>query len=238
MSFDPLVSPHDGLHLSGCPETYSLGWLKANSVIEKEICRLGSWTFGNEKSYDEIVRDLAKKYDVSSPSSPLPIIERMLIIELWNETLAKLTPAQVEGLEKKAQRLSKECGTSFGNEMTGFAALTAAKASGFGIYMLGSTVLGAVNGALGLGLGFGVFTGLSSVIAAVIGPLGWSALGVSVVAKVGKRLTGPNYKKLLPVVVYIAAQRARLDQEQKSPSFFRRVTNWLKEAMSEDLAFK
>ncbi len=78
--------------------------------------------------------------------------------------------------------------------------------------------MGAVNGAVGLGLGFGAFTGLSFVIAAVIGPLGWGGLGVSVAAKVGTRMTGPNYRKLLPVVIYIAAQRALLEQKQKSPS--------------------
>jgi uncharacterized protein YaaW (UPF0174 family) len=128
----------------------------------------------------------------------------------------------------KAQRISEGYGTGFGKEIVGAAALTAGNASGFGIYLLGSTVLGAVNGALGLRLGFGAFTGLSSVIAAVMGPLGWGALGVSVAAKVGKCVTDPNYRKLLPVVVYIAAQRALLEQKQNSPSLFRRFTQWLK----------
>jgi hypothetical protein len=81
--------------------------------------------------------------------------------------------------------------------------------------MLGSTVLGAINGALGLGLGFGAFTGLASLISTVIGPLGWTALGLFTVLKLGS----PNYKKLLPAVVFIATQRAlATDGAQVSPA--------------------
>jgi uncharacterized protein YaaW (UPF0174 family) len=236
MSFDPLVSPKHRLRLSGCSEAYSLEWLKNSCVVEEEIRRLGSWTFGKEKSYDEIVRDLAKNFGVSSPLGTLPFVEQALISKLWSDTLGKLTPAQLEELNVKVQAISEGYGPGFGKEILGAAALTVGNASGFGIYLLGSTVLGALNGALGLGLGFGAFTGLSSVIAAIIGPLGWGALGVSVGAKVGKRMTGPNYKKLLPVVIYIAVQRALLEQKQRSPSRFRRFTNWLKEAMAEDFA--
>lgn len=69
--------------------------------------------------------------------------------------------------------------------------------------MLGSTILGAINGALGLGLGFGAFAGLSSAIAAIIGPAGWTAVGLVAIVKLG----APSYKKLLPVVVLIASYR-------------------------------
>ncbi|HSM87230.1 MAG TPA: hypothetical protein VLT16_13815, partial [Candidatus Limnocylindrales bacterium] len=74
---------------------------------------------------------------------------------------------------------------------------------GFGVYMLGSTLLGAINGALGLGLGFGAFTGLSSLISGIIGPPGWAALGLFTVFRLGS----PNYKKLLPIVILIAIYR-------------------------------
>jgi hypothetical protein len=87
----------------------------------------------------------------------------------------------------------------------GFAGLAAAQLSGFGVYMAGSTLLGTLNSALGLGLGFGAFTGLSQVIAVVIGPIGWVALGLYTIKKLG----GPNYKKLLPIVLLIASERAR-----------------------------
>jgi hypothetical protein len=71
--------------------------------------------------------------------------------------------------------------------------------------MLGSTLLGAMNGTLGLGLGFGAFTGLSSIISTVIGPIGWAFLGLVTVVKMG----APNYKKILPAVIVIVINRPR-----------------------------
>lgn len=121
--------------------------------------------------------------------------------------MAKFTPSQVEELKNRAQQIAETYGKSLGGEVTGFAALTAAQMSGFGVYMLGSTVLGAINGALGLGLSFGAFTGLSSLIATVTGPIGWTALGLFAVLKLG----APNYKKILPVVIFVASQRSLIE---------------------------
>lgn len=107
----------------------------------------------------------------------------------------------------KAAKFAAEHGERYGKEVMGFAALGAAQLSGFGVYMLGSTLLGAINSAFGLGLGFGAFTGLSSLVSLVIGPIGWAALGLFTVLKLG----APNYKKLLPVIILIATQRSIID---------------------------
>ena len=208
MSFDPVVSEQTFRTLSKLSETESLAWLQANSyAVEREICRLGSWSFGDTRDYNEIVRDLAKKMGVASDADRLEQVERSLIVKIWNDAVAKLTPSQVEELKGRAKQIAETYGKSLGGEMTGFAALTAAQMSGFGVYMLGSTVLGAINGALGLGLGFGAFTGLSSLISTVIGPIGWAALGLFAVLKLG----APNYKKVLPVVIFIASQRSLIE---------------------------
>jgi hypothetical protein len=130
-----------------------------------------------------------------------------LIVKVWNDAVAKFTPTQVEELKNRTQQIAETYGKSLGGEVAGFAALTAAQMSGFGVYMLGSTILGAINGALGLGLSFGAFTGLSSLIATVTGPIGWAALGMFAVLKLG----APNYKKILPVVIFIAAQRSLIE---------------------------
>lgn len=218
MSFDPVISTQPFKFLSGVSDEEALFWLKQNSAaVEREITRLGSWSFGEDKSYDEIVRDLAKKMGVSTkPADTLEEVERSLIVKIWNDAVSKLTPEQTEELKERAQQIASDYGKSLGKEMTGFAALTAAQMSGFGIYMLGSTLLGAVNGALGLGLGFGVFTGLSSLISTVIGPIGWAAVGMFAIVKLG----APNYKKLLPAVIFIAAQRPLVQENDgNNPTF-------------------
>jgi uncharacterized protein YaaW (UPF0174 family) len=206
MSLDPVVSTAPLRYLSNLSEEAASAWLASNArAVEREVCRLGSWSFGDQKSYHEIVRDLAAKMGASvRPVDSVEQIERSLILKLWNDALEKLTPEQVEELKERARQISTKYGKSLGKELTGFAALTAAQMSGFGVYMLGSTVLGAVNGALGLGLGFGAFTGLSSLISTVTGPIGWAALGMVAIVKLG----APNYKKILPVVIFIAAQRS------------------------------
>ena len=218
MSFDPVVSSQPFKFLSGLSDEEALSWLKQNPLaIEREITRLGSWSFGEDKNYREIVRDLAKKMGVSiKPADTLEQVERLLIVKIWNDAVSKLTPEQTEELKERAQQIASDYGKSLGKEMTGFAALTAAQMSGFGIYMLGSTLLGAVNGALGLGLSFGVFTGLSSLISTVIGPIGWAAVGMFAIVKLG----APNYKKLLPAVIFIAAQRPLVQENDgNNPTF-------------------
>ena len=175
--------------------------------LEDEFCSIGSWTFGTTKSYGEIVRDLAQRMGVTLlPSADSQGVERAIVAKVWNDAAGKLTTEQLAKLRAQAEELASKYGRTLGTEISGFAALSAAQISGFGVYLLGSTVLGAINGALGLGLGFGVFTGLSSLISVVIGPLGWSALGLAAIMKLG----APNYKKVLPVVILIATNRQLL----------------------------
>ena len=99
--------------------------------------------------------------------------------------------------------VAAEHGKSFGKEGGVLVALTAAKLSGFGLYLAASTAVGAVTGGLGIALPFAFYTGMSKTIAAVIGPAGWAALGIAAVYKLGS----PNMKKLVPAVLFIAAER-------------------------------
>ena len=79
------------------------------------------------------------------------------------------------------------------------------QASGFGVYLAATTALGFTTSAIGITLPFAAYTGLSSTIAFVIGPAGWLAAGLWGAWKV----TQAEWKKLVPVVLYIASTRAR-----------------------------
>lgn len=183
-------------------------WLLLHSsMLQQEICRLGSWSFGAKRTYAEVVNDLALKVGVIPLGARVAEVERLLVQKIWTDAVSKMSPAELEELRIRVNEIAAKFGKSVGAELTSFAALGAAQLSGFGIYILGSTILGALNGALGLGLGFGAFTGLSSLIATVIGPVGWAAVGLATVLKLG----APNYKKVLPAVLFIASRRAAID---------------------------
>ncbi len=210
LKWDPVVSSSPALLLSQSDSKERLTWLDQHRAeVERHISWVGtpifSYALGNAKGYQQIVADVAAQIDVPiSPSMSTPEVETKLLQKLWTDTLSRLGPEEREALLAKVEAVAAQYGPSAKKEMAGFAGLAAAQMSGFGVYLLGSTLLGALNYALGLGLGFGAFTGLSSAISIAIGPLGWAALGLYTIKKLG----APNYKKLLPVVILIASHRA------------------------------
>jgi uncharacterized protein YaaW (UPF0174 family) len=205
LSFKPIFSEKPLRYVKLLHREEQLRWFDTHRLqIEDEVCRLGSWTLGETKTYARIVRDLAKKLRVKHPASAdTAAIERAILASLWNDTIAQLTSEQIAKLKTKASEMAASQGKNLSTELAGFAVITGAQLSGFGVYLLGSTLLGAVNGALGLGLGFGAFTGLSSAISTMIGPAGWALLGLATLVKLG----APNYKKILPIVILVAIHR-------------------------------
>ncbi len=89
--------------------------------------------------------------------------------------------------------------------LLGGGAIAAAKMSGFGVYLMASTVLGGLTNALGLTLPFAVYMGMSQAITLVLGPVGWAALAGGVVWT----LNQPNWARLILGVVYISFMRNR-----------------------------
>jgi hypothetical protein len=134
----------------------------------------------------------------------------MVFDKILSDTRKRLTKDQWNEILSAAESVARQHGKTLARETTGFGLLAAAQMSGFGVYMLGSTLLGAINGALGLGLGFGAFTGLSSAISAIIGPIGWGVLGLFAAFK----LAAPNYKKILPVVITVVMYRKLLESQE------------------------
>jgi uncharacterized protein YaaW (UPF0174 family) len=218
LSWDPLVSVMPAKHLSETDQVEKLAWLNQHrSDLEERLSWVGtpvfSYAIGNRKSYREIVVDLAEQLKTKfSDSDATAEVERNIVEKVWSDALSRLSPEQRKELLSRANTLAKKHGMTLTREAGTLAALSAAQMSGFGIYIFGSTLLGAINSALGLGLGFGVFTGLSSLISLAIGPIGWASVGLVTIHKLG----APNYKKLLPVVALIAAERA-VASVQKPP---------------------
>ena len=66
------------------------------------------------------------------------------------------------------------------SSLSGITALGAAQLSGFGVYLLASSTVGAITSVLGITLPFAFYTGMYSVISFVIGPVGFLVMGVMI----------------------------------------------------------
>ena len=210
LKWDPLVATAPARLLSQSSGEVRKHWLNFHRAeLQDYISWVGtpifSYAMGKKKDYRDILCDLANLLGVvADPHMSSAQLESAIVQKTWADTLNKLTPEKRATLVTQVEQEAAKYGKSLKSNAAGFAGLAAAQMSGFGVYMLGSTLLGAINSALGLGLGFGAFTGLSSAISLVIGPIGWAALGLYSIRKLG----APNYKKLLPAVILIAASRA------------------------------
>lgn len=192
--------------LGELPTSARIEWLDKNRErLEDAIRSAGSWTLGETRTYPAVIRGLAEKLDVKVASAAgTREIESALVAHLWHRTEEKLSPADKQELHRKVEEEARKHGKTIVGELGIAGVLGAAQLSGFGVYMLGSTLLG------GLGLGFGVFTALSSFISFAIGPPGWILLGLGTLIN----LTGPNYKKILPVAILVATGRAELVEKE------------------------
>lgn len=180
------------------PKIVDAFWWNCQSIF--------GWVLGAEPEYHEIVRQVADKlgvsYSESDSSAELEIrIAQSVMRSLWD----RMDEQQRKQMEAKLRQMAKEFdGSALLKSGSVFVALTSAHLSGFGVYLLASTALGAVSGAVGLVLPFAVYTTMSGAIAAIIGPPGWIAAGLFAVWK----LTGPNFKRLIPAVIYVSALRS------------------------------
>jgi uncharacterized protein YaaW (UPF0174 family) len=89
---------------------------------------------------------------------------------------------------------------------TALAVMSAVQLSGFSLYIASTTALGFASGALGITLPFAAYTGLTATLSYVTGPLGFTAAAIWGAWKI----TGPEWKKLAPIILYIISHDARM----------------------------
>jgi len=106
----------------------------------------------------------------------IPDLEKNLYLNLFKTEYQKLSDIEKEqmAVEMEKAGLDRNQIATLG----GLSALGAAQLSGFGIYVLASSTVGAISSVLGITLPFAVYTGMSSAISFVIGPLGFLVMGV------------------------------------------------------------
>jgi uncharacterized protein YaaW (UPF0174 family) len=161
--------------------------------------------------YEEVVRDVASSQQILvRADEPVASIEERLIRKAFVKLLEGMSPEDRKAFVERIETEAKLHGKNFGAEAAAGAALIAAEASGFGVYMMATTLLGAVSKGLGLGFGFGAYVGLVQALS-VLMPASLVGLGLWTAYKVG----APNMKRTVPAVLLIAATRLELAEAQR-----------------------
>ncbi|MCU0565788.1 MAG: hypothetical protein MUF49_04255 [Oculatellaceae cyanobacterium Prado106] len=128
-------------------------------------------------------------------------IETAVVVKQYQNILEQLSPEQRQSFMMQLQRDNND--PHLEQFLLAGGAMTAAKMSGFGVYLLASTVLGGLTNALGITLPFAIYMGMSQTIALILGPVGWVALAGGVLYS----LNQPNWTRLTLAVVYVAMIR-------------------------------
>ncbi|MEM7770867.1 MAG: hypothetical protein AAF327_10185 [Cyanobacteria bacterium P01_A01_bin.37] len=169
-----------------------------------------------DKSWKQIVTDLADHIHCDWEKTlngrrweklPTQDIENAVVEKLFQDMFSQLSPDQQEKIILKTQSTNKQHDLEALIATGG--AMVAARASGFGVYLMASTVLGGISNALGITLPFAIYMGMSQTIALFIGPVGWAALGGGILYK----LNQPNWKSLTAAVVYVSVIRHRKNSD-------------------------
>jgi uncharacterized protein YaaW (UPF0174 family) len=138
-----------------------------------------------------------KKYVVAT--------ERGILGTFMADAYARMTPQQKAEIDKKLEQLYGQDSTKGLKHLSASAAILAiAHGGGFATYMLMSSVISTLS--LGAA-GFSVYTAASTLLSFIIGPVGWAALGVAAVYKLG----GPNQQRSVQAVIAIAIVRNGLE---------------------------
>ncbi|MEO9501903.1 hypothetical protein [Nonlabens ulvanivorans] len=132
--------------------------------------------FQNGLGYEEFIDAIASKREIKIDEN-LSVIEKeeFLYKEIWLQDFNKLPEHKqkewLADMEKNAanEGLDKNQMASIGS----LTALTAAQLSGFGVYMLASSTVGAISSLVGVALPFAFYTSMSSFISVAIGPIGF-----------------------------------------------------------------
>ena len=157
-------------------------------------------------SYYEVARDVAKKLKTEHINTDVWTLERQIIARAFEITLESMSSEERSKLEAIIEAEKERHEKSFTGVAVAGGAIALAQASGFGVYLMASTLVGGITDALGTTLPFAFYTGMSSTISVLIGPV-----GIALVAAWGiHNLGAPRHRVTVPSVIAVATIRARL----------------------------
>lgn len=172
------------------------------STIEKEFLDFGSNTFWSNKTYKEIVCDVAKKLKVNfNKDQKVSMIEEKILEKVLVDTWERMS-----NLEK--QELANMAKEKYGHvdlKAEGAAALVAAfRAGGFYSYQLTLIIINTISKmVLGRGLSLAANASIAKALGILSGPIGIVLTALWTIID----LAGPAYRVTIPGVILIAGFR-------------------------------
>ena len=162
-------------------------------------------------SYSELVKQACDHNRIKEDKPSLEELELFLSQDVILTVLKSMPPRKRSDLlqtEVDAAQFATKGGvrpTGMAGPMTILGTIGVGQASGFGIYLAATTALGFLTSALGITLPFVVYTGLTTALSVFLGPIGIAAGLLWATYK----LTGPDWKWLIPALLYVASVRHR-----------------------------
>jgi uncharacterized protein YaaW (UPF0174 family) len=147
--------------------------------------------------YKQILIMTADKMGISAVGS-VKELEARISQKAFNQFIEKLPEKEKEKLERELIKTINDL-----------------EIEGLGhIYLTATTALSAISSAVGITLPFVIYTSLTRAISILIGPIGWILGGVFTIWS----LWQPNYKVLIPAILYITALKSERElMKEKKP---------------------
>lgn len=143
--------------------------------LSKAILPVGG-IFQSKLTYRTLLEKLAKHHDINIDTKQSEVeIEKQIFISLFQNEYAKMTDEEKE--EFLTNLSSNGLDSNQIKSLTAIASMSAAQASGFGVYLLASSTVGAITSFLGITLPFAFYASMSKVISVIIGPIGFLVMG-------------------------------------------------------------
>lgn len=128
-------------------------------------------------TYNQILDKLIRKKNLSENiKDSVQEKEEKILLYKFKKFVENLSPEEKEKFDSQIQKYTSENGISKGQVLSvgAISTLTIANLSGFGLYLMASTIVGGLTSILGITLPFVFYTSMSSVLSIITGPVGWT----------------------------------------------------------------
>lgn len=184
---------------------------KSKNIITSSLNKVSKFNIHSdtEIDYEKLVVEASKKLKVFDKSSSYCELEVFITEAVIAQSIQNMSPADRHKFFTQTIDIGEIVSTAkienanYRGPLTTLAAIQIAGIGGFSTYLSATTALGFVTSSIGVTLPFSAYIGLTSTISVITGPVGWA----SVALWIGWKLTSPDWKKLIPVLIYLIAYK-------------------------------